>query len=198
MDEQWQGTIKPVAPDQREHAVMAVKRAMRRIRQDQEAMFLLNQVAPGQEARIISLVAHGEYWWRTDDRLDMAKRERMKDRDNIAKLAAQLASAIRESPWPGLSLQEVQRPQDERPMPLADYLDWLASFTAGQVLDQPHLYPPAQSTTNHRLVMLRHIKHTLNQHGLLVTHADSDALAAALARAVMEDEDIDEETLKKV
>lgn len=178
-------------------SVWAVKEAMRRIRADPEAMRLLHLVAPGKEDLVIGLVAQGEYWWRQDDRLATPKRERDKSRDEIGKLAGKLAEALRETPWPGLALQEIQG-RDGRPTPLADYLEWLASFAMDQDLDLKHLYPPGQSTTDHRQVMLRNIKDLCTRHDLLDPHPRRMELAMTLARAVLADPSIEEEVLRKV
>ena len=179
-------------------AVRTVQEAMRRIRAHPEAMRLLSQIAPDRVDLIISLIAHGEYWYRNDQRPAMAKPQRDDSLKQIQTLARDLAAALRASPWPGLALQEVQRPQDDQPIPLADHLDWLSGFAAVQTLDHRHMYPPAASATNGRMAMLRHVKHTLRQNGMLPAGQPGiPALSLALARAVLKDETIDEEALKK-
>lgn len=190
-------TITPCPPTELELANAAYDIIEARIRRDEKAMDLLRASTADHGERLIWWIAEGARLWRLDKRFRQSKTERDASIERIAKAAAELAAALRETTWPGLGLQEVKQSWKETPMALPDYLDWLGRFASEQQLDYGDHYPPARSKTSYWDFMLRRIKTAVRENGALVDQRRTDKLAAAIARAVLDDPGIDEETIKK-
>ena len=190
-------TITPGPPTELELENAAYGDIEAAIRRDGEAMDLLRASTADQGERLIWWIAEGACLWRGDKRFRQSKTERDASIERIAKAAAELAAALRETTWPGLGLQEVKQPWKETPMALPDYLDWLARFASEQQIDYGDHYPPGRSKTSYRDFMLRRIKTAVWDNGALVDLSHRPKLAAALARAALDDPGIDEETIKK-
>lgn len=190
-------TITPGQPTELELANAAYDAIEAAIRRDAEAMDLLRASTADHGERLIWWIAEGAFLWRWDKRFRQSKTERDASIERITQAAAELAAALRETAWPGLGLQEVKKPWKESPEALPDYLDWLAAFAREQQLDYPDHYPRGRSKTSERDFMLRRIKTAVWENGALVDLSHRPKLAAALARAVLDDPGIDEETIKK-
>lgn len=171
------------------------------IRNDQEVMDLL-QARAGKEPwltdSIIKEIAHGEVKWRIDGRLRQEKQDRRQSTEDIARAASELAAALRDTYWPQFRYISIRLSVElSSSIDLTDYLDYLAERAKEAQVEDPQHYPPAQSKTSYRDFMLRHIKATVRSKRYVRDQRRTDKLAAAIARAVLDDPGIDEETIKK-
>ena len=187
--------LLPVPADDRKKAMDAVNQTAAIIRKDKKLVELIRAIAMDQADLLIDRVARGEYFWRIDERFRQPKEERDKSVERVAAAAAELAAALRETTWPWLKNQAIAPSHGGELVALSDHLDWMASFASRQPIDFADRYPPAQSKTSYRDFMLRHIKSVVRD--VLKNRRRLDILAAAIARAVLDDPGIDEETIKK-
>ena len=190
----------PLTDIEQTDAYAAYEATAAAIRNDQEVMDLL-QARAGKEPwltdSIIKEIAHGEVKWRIDGRLRQEKQDRRQSTEDIARAASELAAALRDTYWPQFRYQSVRTPYSSSPIDLHDFLDWLAEMAREVQLEDPQHYPPAQSKTSYRDFMLRHIKATVRSKRYVRDRRRTDKLAAAIARVVLDDPGIDEETIKK-